>query len=83
MTADSRQPQHRSYLFTVRLWLEDLSDGRTEWRGEVHQVTTGQSRYFRDWPSLAQALLTLLGRDEATERAHPSEHGAPPEPGGA
>jgi hypothetical protein len=59
------QRRHRSHLFTVRLWLEDLSDGRAEWRGEVHSIETGETSYFRDWPSLIQLLLALPCREGA------------------
>jgi hypothetical protein len=45
-----------SHLFTVRLWLEPLGDGQTEWRGKVQHVTSGEAQYIRDWPAL-QAFL--------------------------
>ncbi len=45
-----------SYLFTVRMWLEQLGKGSTEWRGKVQHVLSGQTRYFRDW----QALITFI-----------------------
>lgn len=41
---------HRSYLFTVRLWFEDLGNGRMEWRGKVLYTPTGEACYFREWP---------------------------------
>jgi hypothetical protein len=51
------EPLHpRSHLFTVRLWLEPLGDGQTEWRGKVQHVSSGEAQYFRDWPAL-QAFL--------------------------
>jgi hypothetical protein len=53
---DTAHPPSRSHLFTLRVWLEDLGQGQTEWRGEVHEVESGEVRYFRDW----QTLLTLL-----------------------
>ena len=46
----------RSHLFTVRLWLEPLGNGQTEWRGKVQHVPSGEARYFRDWQAL-QAFL--------------------------
>jgi hypothetical protein len=33
----------------VRMWLEPLGDGQTEWRGKVQHVPSGESRYFREW----------------------------------
>ncbi len=47
-----RAPAATSHLFTVRLWYEDLGEGRHEWRGEVKDVASGQQRFFREWDSL-------------------------------
>jgi hypothetical protein len=47
----------RSQLFTVRVWREDLGDGRSEWRGQVQHALSRETRYFRDWQTLA-AFLT-------------------------
>jgi len=55
----------RSHLFTVRLWLEDLGEGRAEWRGKVQHVTSGEVRYFRDWATLIAALQEMLKTGEA------------------
>ena len=51
---------YRSHLFTVRMWLEQLGRGGTEWRGKVQHVLTGQTRYFRDWQTLVQFIQTTL-----------------------
>lgn len=64
----SRQHYH-SHLFTVRLWLEDLGEGRTEWRGQVRHVLSGEVRYFRDWPALITLLLAMLQAAEERDRA--------------
>jgi len=53
---DTAHPPSRSHLFTVRVWREDLGHSQSEWRGEVHEVESGEVRYFREW----SALLTLL-----------------------
>lgn len=52
-------PSH-SELFTVRIWWEDLSKGRVEWRGQVQHVTSGQGGYFRDWPALIALIQKML-----------------------
>jgi hypothetical protein len=57
---DSNQLHHRSHLFTVRLWLEELGDGRAEWRGQVQHVTSGETHYFREWSALLALLLAML-----------------------
>jgi hypothetical protein len=49
---DMKQQQYDSQLFTVRVWLEELGNGQTEWRGKVQHVTSGEVRYFRDWSTL-------------------------------
>jgi hypothetical protein len=54
---EPEQFHSRSHLFTVRLWLDLLGDGRTEWRGKVQHVPSGEARYFRQW----QTLLNFLG----------------------
>ena len=59
MTGMSVEPELLSrdtHLFTVRLWLEPLGDGRAEWRGKVQHASSGEARYFRGWPAL-QAFL--------------------------
>ncbi len=55
----------RSHLFTVRLWLEELGNDQMEWRGKVQHVTSGEVRYFRDWPTLIAFLQMLLPTPEA------------------
>ena len=63
---------HRSQLFTVRLWLEELGNGEVEWRGRVQHVTSGQWRYFREWPALVAALQEMLAaREEDTGGVDP------------
>ena len=47
---------HHSQLFTVRVWLEDLGDGRCEWRGKVQHTLSREACYFRDW----QTLVTFM-----------------------
>jgi hypothetical protein len=55
--------QHDSHLFTVRLWAEELGDGQIEWRGKLQHVTSGEARYFRDWPVLIALLQAMLPGD--------------------
>jgi hypothetical protein len=72
LTVDQEQPTHRSHLFTLRLWREGLGDGRTDWRGKVRHVTSGETRYFRDWPAL-QAFLQEVVLSIDAEAAHLDE----------
>jgi hypothetical protein len=56
---DSCGQADHSHLFTVRVWVEDLGDGRSEWRGKVQHVISGETRYFRDWTTLIAFLLAM------------------------
>ena len=57
---ERERSQRSSDLFTVRLWQEELGNGQTEVRGKVQHVSSGEVRYFRDWPTLIAFLLALL-----------------------
>ena len=57
---ETDRPASGSQLFTLRLWLEDLGSGQTDWRGKVQHVNSGEARYFRDWPTLEAFLEKLL-----------------------
>ena len=61
---DNAQPPARTHLFTVRVWLEELGAGQTEWRGEVRDVLSGEVRYFRDWPALVTLLQAMLPKKD-------------------
>jgi hypothetical protein len=65
MPVEIGQPQRQSQLFTVRLWVENLGDGRTEWRGQVQHVISGETRYFREWPTLIAWLVAMLPDPES------------------
>jgi hypothetical protein len=43
---DQAQGLSHTQLFTVRVWREELGAGQTEWRGELHDVVSGERRYF-------------------------------------
>ena len=46
----------RTQLYMLRIWQEDLRDGRSEWRGRVQQVANDHVRYFSSWTALAACL---------------------------
>ncbi len=58
MTQD--QTQHRTHLFTLRMWAEVLGDGQIEWRGKVQHILSGEARYFRDWSTLIAYMQEML-----------------------
>ncbi len=57
---DADQPIQSSHLFMLRMWLEDLGSGETDWRGKVQHVNSGEVRYFRDWATLEAFMEGLL-----------------------
>ena len=63
-TPANDMPYPRSHLFMVRVWLEDLGDGKAERRGQVKHVMSGEVRYFRDWATLVEQLKVMLSRVE-------------------
>lgn len=70
-------PPQRSQLFTLRLWLEDLGEGRREWRGKVQLVENGGACYFRDWPTLIAFLEQARSQVEEAEASETSTGGKP------
>jgi hypothetical protein len=65
---DQTQFPSRAHLFTVRMWFENVGTGQMEWRGEVHDVASGERRYFREWPALVAILQALLPNQESFGR---------------
>ena len=54
----SRSPP--TVIFTLRLWQEPLDHDRSEWRGEVKNLSTGEVRYFRKWEEIAALVPKML-----------------------
>ncbi len=54
----SRSPP--TVLFTLRFWQETLDDTRSEWRGEVKNLSTAEVRYFRTWEEMAVLVPKML-----------------------
>ena len=59
-----------SQLFTMRVWREELDEGRYEWRGKAQHALSGETRYFRQWEDLiefvqekGEGTATPAGRD--------------------
>ncbi len=61
---DEGRLSHRSELFTVRLWPEDLGENRIEWRGRVQHALGGQTGYFREWSGLVTFIAQVLAPGE-------------------
>lgn len=56
----SRPPHPAAGTFIVRVWLEELSEEQTEWRGRVQDVSNGKVTFFRDWEGLEKTILEML-----------------------
>ena len=56
---ETQRPLH-NHLFTLRVWQADSGEGQMEWRGKLQHVVSGQTRYFRDWPTLILHLGEML-----------------------
>ncbi len=50
----------QNHLFTLRVWQADSGEGQMEWRGKLQHVVSGQTRHFRDWPTLIRYLGEML-----------------------
>lgn len=57
-----------SHLFAVRVWLEKVDGGHFEWRGHVEHVMSGERRYFRTWPALAEKVKEFLTQPDQAVR---------------
>jgi len=58
---DSGREQVRSHLFMLRLWDEEVGPGQSEWRAKVKRIANGETRYLRQWDSLLDILLAMIG----------------------
>lgn len=57
--------QHpRTHLFMVRVWLENLGESKTEFRGKVQYVLSREVRYFRGWHMLNAILQEMINKPE-------------------
>jgi hypothetical protein len=61
--------KRRSQLFTLRVWVEDVGNGRSEIRGTLKHVLTGETNHFRDWGTLTKHLEAAWTQDAFKERA--------------
>lgn len=57
----------RTHLFTVRVWIEQVAHDRTEVRGRVQHVLSGEVGYFRTWLALANFFEASLAEATALD----------------
>lgn len=68
-------PMQHSQLFTVRIWREDLGDGRCEWRGQVKNLASGEAHYFRNWAVMVEKLQKMLPVEDGMSTTAPLDRG--------
>jgi hypothetical protein len=61
-----KQDVVHSHLFLVRIWMEDLGEGESEWRGRVQDVMRGESAYFRNFQGLVLVLEQIVDGNDAS-----------------
>jgi len=57
---DPRPFSRQSHVFTVYLWLEDIGEGQSEWRGRIEHLSTGEARYCREGTPVISWLLQMF-----------------------
>ena len=58
-----------SQLFTLRVWCEEVGNGRTEFRGTLKHVLSGKTAHFRDWQTLIALIeATWADRDRISTK---------------
>ena len=55
----------RAQMFTLRVWVEDVGNGRTEIRGALKHLLTGETHHFREWSTLIRHLETTFTSEES------------------
>jgi hypothetical protein len=69
------------HTFSVRLWPHDTGAGAIEWRGRVHDLGNGETKYFREWEVLLAFLRTRLASSgdasPSTDSGDEMQKGAP------
>lgn len=70
------QDERQSQLFTLRVWVEDVGDActesnrssRSEIRGTLKHVLTGETTHFRDWDMLIQIIEDVFEKQQVREK---------------
>ena len=70
MDADRSLATVTSHLFTIRVWREELGEGRVEWHGKVQHALSGEARYFREW---AESIAFLRGQLGDTDQGNQAD----------
>jgi hypothetical protein len=63
--AEQTEPVRRQVA--LKVIKAGMDSAQAEWRGRVHRVTSGETRYFRAWLGLVAHLEALLGVATASD----------------
>ena len=61
---NSLQTTYCSHLFTMRIWSEPIGSGKSEWRGRVQHISSGETAYFRHWENLIRYIDDQLSQPD-------------------
>ena len=61
---DRKEGSH-SQSFLIRVWVEEVGNGRIEYRGQVKHIRSAETAYFREWYSLQSFLKRKLEEKES------------------
>jgi hypothetical protein len=73
MMDDKDKKSKPSQLFMLRIWLEEIREGQTDWRGRAQHVSSGEVKYFRNWQMLRDFMEEKLRQQEFMESNEPEE----------
>jgi hypothetical protein len=60
------------HSFVIRIWLEESAEetGRTNWRGHITHVQSGQRKYFNELADVQSFIITYLRLLGAEDQSH-------------
>lgn len=54
------KPLSEPYLFTVRVWLEEIDTGQVECRGRIQYGLDGPAWHFQGWAALIDLMHNVV-----------------------
>lgn len=60
MTPYPNKQQPNPNCFTLCVWEQREAEGQLEWRGTVHNLSSGHTYSFNDWPELVEIIAEAL-----------------------
>ena len=60
MLTDRDWQEPHSHMFIMRIWAEELGDGKQEWRGKLQHSQGGSIQYFRELGALGSLVEAML-----------------------